>query len=559
MKRFILLISLALTFIACSQQSVPVVDGEVLEETAVNPVLTPATPSSRLLAPGSRSITFTVTTQDPSVVKSDSSNKTFSAMNLTATSTNNNRTHNFRVSLQANKPYTFYIKAAPKNNPSSPYALTRKVNYRVTTPYEPTFPRLFTLWWPEWGQWQDVTVERLSKLSVFAFNLHGYHEANGFKPIAPSVFEQAREQNPSLRILTQLYSTNGCDTSYCDELERVDNDPDHPLYKKIFVRKANGDLWTYGAGQDWEHPVYNLSHPETVQYLLQKNLALWRNDLLTFDGVFMDNCWRGFEGVNDGRGTGISRPIDLDGNRVADNAVARDRAYEYGLQEFLRGLRSAMPNAVIICNAIGGYPNKTALHTPGQSLKDRQGNPFSYLSAVSGKEFEDNVYALGEEADWLTFRSFMNEYRAWCKSPCFTFVPSKGGEDDDGTDDKNFEDFKAMRFGLATVLMGDGLYLRNVYATWSKNSWFDEYDVNLGYATQGSGEPIATGFPVWRRDFDNGIALVNTSKTQSIIVQLGGTFKAIQGSPDQDPDVNNGRTVTRIRLEPLDGRILLRP
>lgn len=60
---------------------------------------------------------------------------------------------------------------------------------------------------------------------------------------------------------------------------------------------------------------------------------------------------------------------------------------------------------------------------------------------------------------------------------------------------------------------------------------------------------------VFRRDFDNGIAVANaTSRTRT--VDLGGEFIKIRGQ--QDP-VNNGATVTSVTLPPYDGLLLVRP
>ncbi len=108
-----------------------------------------------------------------------------------------------------------------------------------------------------------------------------------------------------------------------------------------------------------------------------------------------------------------------------------------------------------------------------------------------------------------------------------------------------------MRFGLAAALMGDGAYH---YNGWGYYSWFDEYDVKLGYPIT-AGSPVA-GTPVWRRDFDGGVALVNTSNTESVVVKLGATMRALSGT--QDAAVNDGRTVTELTLPPRDGRLLLK-
>ena len=61
---------------------------------------------------------------------------------------------------------------------------------------------------------------------------------------------------------------------------------------------------------------------------------------------------------------------------------------------------------------------------------------------------------------------------------------------------------------------------------------------------------------MWRRDFTNGIALVNPKGNGTQTVQLGGTFIRIKGG--QDPSVNNGQTVTSVTLQDRDGIILLR-
>jgi len=60
---------------------------------------------------------------------------------------------------------------------------------------------------------------------------------------------------------------------------------------------------------------------------------------------------------------------------------------------------------------------------------------------------------------------------------------------------------------------------------------------------------------VFRRDFDNGIAICNNSD-QPHTVDLGGTFYRIAGT--QDPLVNSGEPATSVDVGALDGIILLR-
>lgn len=61
---------------------------------------------------------------------------------------------------------------------------------------------------------------------------------------------------------------------------------------------------------------------------------------------------------------------------------------------------------------------------------------------------------------------------------------------------------------------------------------------------------------VFRRDFDNGIVVVNGTG-QSTTINLGGTFQKIRGS--QDPNFNNGQSLNSITLAAYDAAVLIRP
>ena len=82
-----------------------------------------------------------------------------------------------------------------------------------------------------------------------------------------------------------------------------------------------------------------------------------------------------------------------------------------------------------------------------------------------------------------------------------------------------------MRFGLASALMDDGPLL---HGGWGYYTWFDEYEVALGQPLGAFGAPIAADSSVWRRDFENGVALVN-SGDETVTVELGDTYYAPEG------------------------------
>lgn len=115
--------------------------------------------------------------------------------------------------------------------------------------------------------------------------------------------------------------------------------------------------------------------------------------------------------------------------------------------------------------------------------------------------------------------------------------------------------YQNMRYGLATCLMDDAYF----YITGDNYSpdgmlWFDEFDVDLGHATQAR-QDKAWKQGVWRRDFEKGIALVNPKGNGPQTVSLDASFKKLTGA--QDPSVNDGSTVTSVTLEERDGIILL--
>lgn len=75
------------------------------------------------------------------------------------------------------------------------------------------------------------------------------------------------------------------------------------------------------------------------------------------------------------------------------------------------------------------------------------------------------------------------------------------------------------------------------------NVWFNDVQLHTG------------GSDVFRRDFENGIVVVNGS-WQTQTVDLGGSFRKINGL--QNPSFNDGSLVSSVTLRPQDAIVLLR-
>ena len=118
-------------------------------------------------------------------------------------------------------------------------------------------------------------------------------------------------------------------------------------------------------------------------------------------------------------------------------------------------------------------------------------------------------------------------------------------------------DYAKMRYGLATVLLGDGMFCyTDSVVHYSSVPWFDEYDIDPGapkYAV-GPSEPLP-GTTIWRRTYDNIAAYVNTGGASSTVTVPAG-WRKFKGT--QDPVTNNGQPVTSMSMPPKSGIILVK-
>jgi hypothetical protein len=119
----------------------------------------------------------------------------------------------------------------------------------------------------------------------------------------------------------------------------------------------------------------------------------------------------------------------------------------------------------------------------------------------------------------------------------------------------NASDYQAFRYGFTSCLMDDAYYYFSEGDHYTGVNWFDEFDTKLGEAISA---PTTAAWQngVYRRDFQNGIALVNPKGNGARTVTLETTYRRIYGG--QAPAVNNGQTVTTLTLNERDGIVLLR-
>jgi Hypothetical glycosyl hydrolase family 15 len=120
-------------------------------------------------------------------------------------------------------------------------------------------------------------------------------------------------------------------------------------------------------------------------------------------------------------------------------------------------------------------------------------------------------------------------------------------------------DYQGFRYGFASCLLGDGYYYSDNAGNYNDFLTYDEFSFNLGTANVPALVfPGAAAYQngVYRRDFANGIVLVNPKGNGTRTVTLETSYKHLSGT--QAPSINNGQTVTSVTLNDRDGVILQR-
>ncbi len=255
------------------------------------------------------------------------------------------------------------------------------------------------------------------------------------------------------------------------------------------------------------------------QYLAQfVNREIFSTGL--WNGVFYDNAWKEVKWI-------AGDKVDFNKDSLPDSDI--DNHWQQGMRQLYQETRRLGGERFIIMGNTNNDAYKNDLN--GAMLE-------SFPNAGSWKETM-RLYASNQQGGPL---------------PRFMVINANTGNK--GTETSNL---KKVRFGLASTLMLDGYYSydfgdQNHNQTW----WYDEYDVELG-------KPLGTALSlnnkpqfeedVWRREYENGIALVNAT-AQSQDIDLGGEYEKITGT--QDKNINNGAIISQLSLPAKDGVIMLR-
>ncbi len=379
-----------------------------------------------------------------------------------------------------------------------------------------------------WGtRIPDERVEELAKWDVVILDMQN-------QVSSPEVFPKIRRLNPDIILLA--YTT----AIEYPKYRLTEIEPNHDglwtelgkgLKPEWYLLNSRGDYVTYWPGNVMLYLGAKDNQGETYSDYLVRFLKTKVKDSGLWDGLIFDTVWNNVDWVEP--------DIDINRDGVPDSKASLNRNWFNAHNRFYKDLRKAVgSDFYIVINGVGDYHN-----------------------SVNGRMFEG--FPEYWEGGW---QGSMEDYQQVERSG---YQPRLNIINTDTENSGNRNDYRMMRFGLASALMGKGYYSFD-YGTEDRSYlwWYDEYDYHLGRALT---EPynlasdiyrMAEAGPgyfakgIWRRDFENGIALVN-STDQKQSVDLKGEFEHLRGI--QDPVVNNGRVVSKVDLEAEDGVMMLRP
>jgi len=255
----------------------------------------------------------------------------------------------------------------------------------------------------------------------------------------------------------------------------------------------------------------------------------------SIDGYMLDNLVDRASALVD-----APERVDLSNTNMATGIS--DSTWSEGMQDLVVRVRASLPPDQVLVANDGGHPTGFDEYLSGGTIEGIDQHGFAAMHGpVEG--------ALSFYWSWMSDARRPQVF-LFDGSPRIVGLQAAAAQ------------YQALRFLLTLALTDNGYFVFddfNVDDSHQTVWWYDEYD-NAGQQTGYLGQPLGAAFQpaqgVYRRDFEHGISLTNTTDSQRQ-VDLGGVFHKIHGR--QDPSVNDGSSVSSVSLPPRDGLILLRP
>lgn len=259
-----------------------------------------------------------------------------------------------------------------------------------------------------------------------------------------------------------------------------------------------------------------------AQFKWEHDHAAWFRDATKVDYVFIDNFWHETRGI----------PADwkLNGIDLAPKNAEANLIFRKGMASYVNTVRTVTPRLKVVGNV-----NHDLSMADYQGLLDG-----AFIEGIMGKSWSRETWA-GWDSMMSLYRGALRNTRDHGRVFFNTFA--------------NPTDYKLIRYGLASAMMDDGYFLHIPLSGTMQPNWVDEYGAPIGDPV-GAAPTAAAQNGIWRRDYTNGLVLVNPSKTATATINVGSGYKRLSGT--QDPAVNNGRAESVVTLGPRQGLLMIK-
>jgi len=387
---------------------------------------------------------------------------------------------------------------------------SRAFTGKVDTNY-PKLANYFLNW-----QIPDSEVENLSKWDVLILDMEV--QKNSLDKL-----KKIRQLNPDIIILAYVTSEE-LGTSPDSYWGQLRNKLLKPAQENWWLKDSNGKYVSFWPGTR----MINLTDTSNgwTEFLPQ-----FLNDQVIstglWDGIFFDNIWPNASWLNGG-------DLDIDNDGKKESAKEIDSAWVEANKRLLNNMRNLLGDNYILM----GNSHAFSTYQP-------------YLNGIMLESFPASFEADGT---WAGSMNSMVNIKNF-KQPKIVVVNANTNNT------WGINNYRQMRFSLGSALLGDGTFSFDQGAnTHSEVWWYDEYNVNLGKPVS---DPInildknnkTWKKGIWRRDFENGIVVVNSTDENKNYVFTDEAFDKINGT--QDRSVNNGAKINLVSLMGQDGVILL--
>lgn len=386
--------------------------------------------------------------------------------------------------------------------------------------------------------------QQIAKLDMAVLGMYpGWNR--GGKTMAKAVSE-IKAKNASIKLANYTIMTEVNNTS----------DPATAAWRtKLSAEKGpngKGDWWAYnssGQHTDWSGGSYSAWDTNvTLQTTVDTNGDKWpqwkaKHDYQTlyqgngFDFWYSDNnFWKPRTNADWNR----------DGTNDSADSVAVRNWWRDGQKAYYTTAKSIAPNTPVMVNTDNDLDG---------TVFPSDADDFTQYKNLVGAAFMEHAMGVDWSTEtwggWATTMNWYRKLKSNLTAPQYVmfdvYVP-------------NTSDYQYLRYAFATCLMDDGYF--SASTDYNKIVWFDEFDLAGTKSTKWLGKAVdgprtsAWQNGVYRRNFQNGIVLVNPKGNGTKTVTIESGYRRFQGK--QAPSVNNGQPVTTVTLNDRDGLFLVK-